>query len=235
MSDCSTSDVLLLADLSGSRTTHHADGTESTVTWGPPRQRGGWTTQEFHQTLADGATLDYQRGFKGHSSQAVQRHARGAATLSDGRAMQWDLASVRTRDALTLSLPDGSSLAVQVPLTDWQPQFAPGAPGTYTSAAGRQLSFTVGSSTGSWWETWDLEAEGEWAGRFTLTGGFAGEGLLRRAGEPVAFLRWPEGGDGTLLPITAAASDAVPSAAARAFQIDHWIANAAELGPMPLY
>ncbi len=72
-------------------------------------------------------------------------------------------------------------------------------------------------------------------GTFALGEDFEGTGRLERDGQVAGALRWQPNGDGTLDVVGAGSAEVTPSAAARDFQVDRWIATIAAMGPMPIY
>jgi hypothetical protein len=238
LSDCTTMERLTCADGSGRIDYHLPDGREKTATWSAVRTEGDWTKSDWHQTIWGEATLDYEAGDNA-ASPVDDQYERGTAILvADGRTMHWDHERNTRRDELTLSLDDGASLSVEVPLhavtgTVYWPVFTQGAPGTYTGASGRSQRFTFSGSEPAGWQECVFRLPDGTTGKFALASDFSGTGRIRREGQVLASLSWSASGQGVLRPVGADVIPAIASAAARAFAIDQWIRNVAELGPDP--
>ena len=145
------------------------------------------------------------------------------------------------RDRLTLTLPDGAVMAFEVPLIDglnyYWPAFSRGASGTYKRAGGPTLQFALTGTER--WNQWALTAPDGTEGAFTLDADLLGQGQLTRAGVTLGALRWWTEIDGkwtgSLNLLGSGQQSVTPSAAARDFQINRWIANGAAMGPSPMY
>lgn len=239
MSDCTTFDYNIAADGSGQGTMTFPDGGVEQVTWTAPVWVGQVHSVDIVKSLPDGTTLDFTNSAD-YSQPLVATSFVGAATLPDGRAMDFELyRRPLDEDLLRLVLPDGSALQVNVPLTSVEyalhwPVFNPGGAGSFTAAGGERLDFGI-SGAGDGWERWVFTTADGVTGEFNLTDGLAGNGSLTRNGAVVGALRWFEDGFGMLDLVDAGSAEITPSAAARDFQIDRWVANLAAMGPAPMY
>jgi hypothetical protein len=235
--DCTTAEVLLLADGSATQVVHYADGAEKTVLWGPVIATGSLREVHLQESLWDGSGLDYVFSFRMGS---VGTRRQGTAVLGDGRDMAFDHFRSDRRDQLAVDPDDGAHLGLQVPIRHlpggvYLPAFAQGATGTYEGSGTDRLRFVLSSAADARWEGWEFTAQDGTTGVFTLGADFSGAGELRRDGRLLGTLSWDADAKGQLSPIGAGATDAVPSAAARDFVIDQWIRNIAAMGPMPTY
>jgi hypothetical protein len=239
LSDCTTVDALILPDGSGTQELHYPDGREKTVTWSPTRQDGSWRKIDLEEKLWDDARLDYEFGWLSGSPKNEQEWA-GAATLADSRDMQFVLERNDERDHLELRFHDGSRLEVRVPLepqpwTLWWPVFEQGAEGSYQDPAGNEQTFRLRGPADTRWEEWSFSAEDGTVASFAIDEDFVGAGEIKMDGQLLGWLGWQSDGNGKLYPVGAGVLDAVPSAAARDFQVDQWIRNIAAMGPTPRY
>jgi len=237
MSDCTIVLVLFRPDGSGQQTLRFSRERTAHVYWGAPRTEGRWQRRRMREVAWDGAQLHYEQGLNLGSAVAEQ-YERGTAELPSGEGMGFDHHRTTAHDRLDLTLADGSVLAVGVPLR-LVPRFAPsysrGGTGTFRSSLGGQQTFHVWGAAQGGWQQWEFTGAGGINGRFVLATGLSGSGRIDKSGALLGALRWTEEGSGTLEPIGSGAADAVPSAAARAFEIDAWIGNIAALGPMPMW
>ncbi len=253
LSDCTTVEALILLDGSGTQELHYPDGRWKTMTWSPVREDGPWRKMDLHERLEpapvfipmakegpwEGVELDYEFGWLSGSPKNEQRWA-GAATLADSRDMQFVLERNDERDHLELRPHDGSRLEVRVPLepqpwTLWWPIFEQGAEGSYQDPAGNRQTFRLRGSADTRWEEWSFAGEDGTVASFTIDEDFVGAGEVKMDGQLLGWLGWQSDGNGKLYPVGAGVLDAVPSAAARDFQVDQWIRNIAAMGPTPRY
>lgn len=239
MSDCTGFDYTIAADGSGQGTMTFPDGGVEQISWTAPVWEGQLHRVDIIKVVPDGTTLEFTNTAD-YSQQGVPTSMIGSATLIDGRSMRFALhRQTQVNDRLRLDLPDGSVLEVTIPLTSVEhavhwPVFDPGGVGAFVAAAGERIDFAV-SGAGEGWERWVFTADGGVRGEFTLTPGFAGNGTVTRGGVAIGALRWPQDGFGTLDLIDAGSAEITPTAAARDFQIDSWVANLAAMGPAPMY
>ncbi len=239
MSDCTQVDVLRRADGSGEQVIRFTNGRVNSVTWGAPVVEQGWEKTEFHETTWDKTQLDYEKGYKRGSAKTDQYEA-GTATLATKESMGFNHQRNRDRDTLDLTPSDKSLFSVAIPLhavpgSVFWPVFEQGATGKFRNPTGEAESFRLWGTDERGWEQWEFVSTTGITGAFTLGEAFSGSGLLKKDGQVLGALRWGNTGLGTLEPVGAGAVDAVPSAAARAFQFGAWIRNIAALGPMPTW
>lgn len=238
-SDCSEYDWTIHLDESGTGTLTSPDGSSVTMTWGVPVWVGGVVTQDVEEAYGDGARIAYTI-IADFDAPGTPQTWDGTATLPDGRAMTFLLNRVdEVEDRLTLALPDGSELEVRVPLTwapgaPFWPVFSKGANGTFTAPSTNKLDFQL-SAEGERWDRWRFASSDGYEGAFTLGEDLDGSGQLTEGGRIVAALRWHATGLGTLDLLAAGSAEVTPSAAARDFQIDQWVATVAAMGPAPMY
>ncbi len=238
-SDCSIVDLTYAADESGFGTFAWPDGKSVDMVWDAPEYEGQKTIQQMQETFADGTRLTYIYTIDFEPLDAPQTMD-GTATLPDGREMDFGLRRTQEgEDHLRLWLPDDASLDAHISVQSaggalFWPRFEEGAAGVYLSGAGNRLDFTLEGSNDRW-DFWAFDAADGTQGAFALDGVFGGMGQLMHDGSVLGALRWPETCLGVLDLVTSGASDVAPSAAARAFQMDQWIANVAVMGPMPVY
>lgn len=217
------------------------DGTTYTSEWDADvwSEDYSYLTSHVRDTFPNGSRLECQ--IISDYTDPEQYHGvwDGAALTAKGSKMQFHLDRVDLKqDKLTLNLPDGAALEVVVPLTmgatggAW-PRFADGATGTYQAAGGPLLR--LGVKGADRWTKWTLTAPDGTTGEFTLDAAMLGQGHLARAGQTLAALGWNADWLGTLGLLGSGQQQVTPSAAARDFQINRWVANGAAMGPMPMY
>jgi len=240
-SDCSVFEYITAADQTTTGFIEWPNGMRMDGVWYPAEFDETFTnsSQRAVITFEDGMQLDYV-----YSTNIVTplspQIMDGVARRPDGQQMDFRLSRTQNlEDYLVIDLPDGAHMETHVPLqavpgTLYWPVFEAGATGTYTSGTGRQLGFGLLGQDDRW-ETWEFEGGGNTTGAFTLSDGFGGAGQLMDGNDIVAALRWADPSAGTLDILAATTWQVTPSAAARDFQIDQWIANGAALNPMPMY
>lgn len=240
-SDCSVFEYITTPDEMTTGFIEWPNGMRMDGVWYPAEFDETFTTMSQHvvTTFEDGTQLDYV-----YSTNIVTPLSPlimdGVARRADGQQMDFWLSRTQNlEDHLAIDLPDGAHMETRVPTqavqgTLYWPVFEAGATGTYTSAAGRRLEFELVGQDDRW-ETWEFDGRGNTAGAFALSDGFGGAGQLMEGNDVVAALRWADPSAGTLDIVAASTWHVTPSAAARDFQIDQWIANGAALNPMPIY
>ena len=240
-SDCSVFEYITTADDMTTGFIEWPNGIRMDGVWYPAEFDETFTTMSQHvvTTFEDGMQLDYV-----YSTNIViplsPQIMEGMARRADGQQMDFRLSRTQNlEDYLVIDLPDGAHMETRVPLqavpgTLYWPVFEAGATGTYTSGTGRRLEFELTGQEDRW-ETWGFEGADNTVGTFTLSDGFGGVGQLMEANDIVAALRWADPSAGTLDIVAASTWNVTPSAAARDFQIDQWVANGAALNPMPIY
>ena len=246
-SDCTQFDYVVAADQSGAGTVLHPDGGTDTMAWTAPVWDGPVLSQDIRQDLRDGVHLQYTWMMDISQPGATVQTWDGSAALSDGRTMTFVLGrgGASNEDRLTLQLPDGSRLDVQVPLTAvpgalFWPVFSEGAQGTFMPVGGDKqpgvgaLDFRI-TGTQDRWDRWQFTSSAGIEGSFALGEGFEGTGEMNRGGQLLGALRWQQSVVGVLDQVTARAAEVSPSAAARDFQVDRWFTTIAAMGPSPLY
>ena len=242
--DCSAFDRIMRPDGSGALERTWLDGKTFNQEWDAPIQDGSVLSQACRDTYWDGTHLDYVLSTDTSTPTCTPQIWDGTATLADGRRMDYVQTRVPEQDHLELDLADGAKLDLDVPLIPprprYEPDFAAGATGTFTSPAGVKQEFDMGGQ-GQRWTEWDFTSSDGKTGAFTLGDRMDGSGQIREEGRTVAALRWtstpqPDGTRnmaGVLDIVAARSTEVTPSAAARDFQMDRWVKNVTELGPMP--
>jgi hypothetical protein len=215
------------------------DGTTYRTEWEAAvwENGGNRSVDHLRDTFPNGASMECQivANYAAH----VQSLWEGTARAATGRTMQFHLDRLQEeRDQLTLNLPDGATMQIEVPLTGvfgaaYWPRFADGATGTYKAAGGPALQISLAGTDR--WTQWKLTAPDGTTGAFALDANMLGQGQLTRAGQTLAALGWDAEWLGTLGLLGAGQQQVAPSAAARDFQINRWVGNAAAMGPMPMY
>jgi hypothetical protein len=194
-------------------------------------------TTHLQDTFPNGASMAYTEVDNFAANMQILRD--GTAKTKSGETMgfHWDRTD-NGFDKLTLNLPGPAVMTLQVPLVlteqgnDW-PVFTKGATGTYQAAGGPLLQIALTGTNR--WKQWQLSAPDGTTGTFSLDPELLGQGQLVREGTTLGALRWGEDGLGVLDLIGSGQQPVSPSAAARDFQINHWIANGQALAPMPMY
>jgi hypothetical protein len=229
-------------DGSGSGTWNLLNGLVQTDTWTAAAFNASHTMISLDATMAfsNGFTLQYHWTMNLTSALSPQTYT-GTASLPSGQTMDFLWTRNPQRDTVDMTLPDASRLKFAVPLTHIQgapfwPVFEQGLTGTYTAADGavQHLKLT-GSSAEGRWDTWAMTGDGGVQATFSLSAGLAGTGQLRQDGLVVGNLSWTEAMAGALDQIGPGSSPVWPSAAARDFQMNQWVANSAWLSPVPQY
>jgi hypothetical protein len=244
-SDCGEYDYTQGADGSGQGSAHWPDGRRQDISWSAPTYVGAVYHGTLDERFGDGTHFVFEMTIDFGQYPAPQTWA-GTGTLADGRTMNFVLArragaETPGEDHITLSLPDGSSLDVRVPLTSvvgalFWPMFDRGARGTFTDPGGATIRFVMtGDKATDRWTRWALTAPDGTTGAFTFTDGLSASGQLYRGGKVVGALRWDTAVQGTLDLLDTAAQDIGPSKAARDFEMGRWFSNAAAMGPAPMY
>jgi hypothetical protein len=236
MTDCSTFDYVQAADGSGSGWREYAGGKRTTMTWTAPVDDGMHLTYDMTETFWDGTVLDFAFDM-GYGLPTLTIIYDGTARLSDGRQMAFKYTDTQPiSQVVELTLPDGSSLQLSVPVrlipgVGTPPDYAAGATGTFKAADGTVQTFTMTGADA--WERWQFSGAGGLAGDFSLTGDMSGAGQILRDGKLAAALRWPESAAGILDIVATSSVEVNPSAAARDFQLDRWISTIGAMGPSP--
>lgn len=236
MTDCATFDYMQAADGSGSGWRKTNDGKRTDMTWTAPVDDGVHVTYDTTETFWDGTVLDIAYDL-GYGLPAPTLTYDGMMRLSDGRQMALKYVEIQTvSQAVELTLPDGSSLRLSVPLrlipdVGAAPDYAAGATGTFKAADGTVQTFTMTGADA--WDRWRFSGAGGLTGDFSLTGDMSGAGQILRDGKLAAALRWPESAAGILDIIATSSVEVNPSAAARDFQLDRWISTIGAMGPSP--
>lgn len=197
---------------------------------------GNSSFERLTNTYPDGARLEctVRAQYSDHTASQWE----GMATSPQGRQMTFVLDRIdQERDNLTLRLPDGAvlrwhALLTSIPGAGFWPRFADGATGTY-QARGQTLNFRLTGQER--WNSYSFTGPDGVTGSFTLGEQMTGDGQLAQDGSTAALLRWTEDGLGTLNLLGTGQQEVTPSAAARDFQISHWLNNIAALGPAPVY
>lgn len=240
--DCSPYDYVVRPDGSGALEHTRLGGKTFNQEWDPPVENGSVVSQACRDTYWDGTHLDYVLSTDTSTPTFTPQIRDGTATLADGRQMDFVQTRVPEHDHLALDLADAATLDLNVCLIprQYEPNFGTGATGTFTSPTGVKQAFDL-SGQGERWTKWDFTSSDGKAGAFTLGDNMTGSGQIQEDGRTVAALRWsstpqPDGTRdmaGVLDMVAARSSEITPSAAARDFQMDRWIKNVTELGPMP--
>jgi len=234
---------------------HMADDGSGSGTWTYPGdlvETDTWTAGTFNAAYTrvfQDAVMEFSNGFKMQvhwmmdltSPYAAQTY-KGKATVPSGQTMNFVWQRDDRRDAVSITLPDHSNLKFGGPLTavvgaaSW-PVFERGLTGTYTNAGGVAMGLKLtGSSATEQWTTWEMTAAEGMTASFALTPGLAtATGELRQNGAVAGNLRWDEARVGTLDLLGAGSQAVSPTAAARDFQMDRWVANSSWLAPIPSY
>jgi hypothetical protein len=237
--NCTVTLIVTFPDGSGTQTVTRANGRSSSLTWTAGRHDGTWLRQQLVQTFWDGAELTYESGIN-TASVDDEQYLVGVARLQDGRKMDFRVERSRDFDKVLLDLADGARLEAGVAVHTipgaiaW-PVFSAGADGVYARANGAQQAFRLWSTGPDRWERSEFTSAHGPSGRFTLGGNLSGSGQIRNSRALLGTLAWSDAFEGELTPVQASAIAVVPSAAARDFAIDQWIASLAALGPGPQY
>ena len=239
--DCNTWDEWWHPWGAGTWTITPVKGHQIRSSWRGNKTVGGIQTVYMTQDIEGVGTLRHDEVTDWNPAN-YQQTMSGSATLASGTAslhFYWRRVN-DTEDAVVLTLPDGMKVQFRVPLTvDAQGNNAPvmtaGLHGTVTPASGPPLDFTLTGAKGAWTK-WSLRsADGTTEGNFVLGGGLSGAGELSTSGKLIGTLSWLAGGQGTLTQVSSGSVSVSPSAAARAFEINQWVSNSADLGPNPEY
>ncbi len=244
-SDCGEYDYIIEADWAGHGSAHWPDGRSQEILWSAPVFEGDTYRCTLDERFGDGTRFVFEQTVDSGLPEVPQTW-KGTATLADGRTMNFVLnrtqqAYTPGEDHIVLSLPDGSSLEVRVPLISvvgalFWPMFDQGARGTFTAPGGATCGFVMtGDPATDRWTRWGLTASDGTTGNFTFEEGLSAGGQLRKGSEVVGTLRWDDSMQGSLDLLSAAAQAVGPSRAARDFAVDRWFSNAAALGPAPMY
>lgn len=238
-SDCSVFDYTVQVDESGTGTITWPTGDVMSQWWGPPIWDGDRLSQDVADTFPDGTELRYTATVDFALPESPQRWE-GTATLPDGREMEFALdRAIEGDDHLILELPDGSQLETTIPTTPvpgtvFWPVFEEGGTGHYVSAAGQRLDFTI-TGQDDQWDRWVFTGADDTHGDFAIDQQFAGVGEMTQNGDVLGAFRWTDTGAGALDLVGTTSWAVAPSATARDFQVDQWVANIAVLNPMPMY
>jgi len=240
-SDCSVFDYITTIDNITTGFIEWPNGMRMDGIWYAPGfdDTGTLASQHAVVTFEDGTQLDYV-----HSVDMVTplspQIMDGSARRRDGQEMDfWLSRTQNAEDHLIIDLPDGAQMEIRIPLqampgTLYWPVFEAGATGTYANGAGPPLDFEVRGEDDEW-NMWRFEAGDGTVGTFAVGEEFGGTGQLLQGDNPIAGLRWDAPTTGTLDIVAATTWQVSPSAAARDFQVDQWIANAIALNPTPMY
>lgn len=227
-----------------------ADGSgTATVTWEDRSLRESWSsgelsddgllTQSGSLVLSTGARLRWQ-SVADTIQQSYPEVITGAAAAADGQKMTYQLRREQNADdEVSASLPDGSTLHLQCPTrvgagSAHVPVRQQGLTGSY-ELAGTGVTFVLTGTEGGW-TAWQTSDSGGLSGQFSLADNMAASGTISNAtGETLGLLRWTASRAGALSLVGAGEMEVTPSAAALKFQITSWVANAALIGPAPLY
>jgi hypothetical protein len=237
MSDGSTFDYLQAADGSGSGWRKLTDGKRTDITWTAPVDDGTHLQQSITETFWDGTSLSYTNdvGY-GLPTQVITYD--GTARLSDSRQMAFKYVDTEPiSQAVELTLPDGSSLQLSVPMRllpegGMAPDYATGATGEFAAPDGTTQTFTMTGASDTW-DRWQFSGADGLTGDFSLSSDMSGSGQILKNGTLAAALRWPQSAAGTLDIVAASSVEVNPSAAARDFQLDRWISRIGAMGPSP--
>lgn len=246
LSDCGEYDYTMAADGAGRGWIRWPDGRRQDLTWGVPEFVGSVFRNTLDERFSDGTRFVFEQAIDFGPPEVPQTWT-GTGTLADGRTMNFTLTRTQEtlakpgEDRLTLSLSEGSSLEVRVPLVSvfgamFWPLFAQGAQGTFTDPGGVTTRFVMkGDKATERWTEWGSTAPDGTRGLFTFTDGLSASGQLRKDSQVLGTLRWDAAAQGVLDLLGAATQQVGPSRAARDFAMDRWFSNAAALGPAPMY
>jgi hypothetical protein len=236
-SDGLTFDYVFAADGSGSGWRKLADGRRTDMTWTAPVDDGVHITYNMTEAFWDGTVVSYAFDMTPYTTPLVVIYD-GTLRLSDGQSMKFKYIDTQpVSQVVELTLPDGSSLKLSVPLhLIWgvgaPPDYATGATGTFKAADGTVQTFKMTGASDTW-DRWQFSGDGGLTGDFSLSGDMSGTGQILRDGKLAAALRWPTSAVGTLDIVAASSVEVNPSAMARNFQLDRWISTIGAMGPSP--